>query len=139
MKNILFTLALAFTLQLSAQDNLNWTTDNSIAQKQSETQNKPILVFVINNSKTDVSAELKGLTNNTDLLNKIASNTILLQLDISDNRSSNARFGIHYTKQTSAPGLSLIDKNGKTIIEPLVDFTSEEKVLTFMTLLNDKL
>nr|WP_321222530.1 hypothetical protein [uncultured Psychroserpens sp.] len=139
MKNLLFILALAFTLQLSAQDNLNWISDNGIAQKHSENQNKPILVFVTNNPKIDVSALLKNLVNNDKLLTKISTNAILLMLDVSDTKSSNARFGIHYTKQTGAPGLSLIDNHGKTLINPLVDFNSEEKVLTFLTLLNDKI
>ncbi|MEM5565202.1 hypothetical protein WNY78_08800 [Psychroserpens sp. AS72] len=139
MKKIVFILVLAITLQVSAQEQSQWLTDNSTALKLSETQNKPILVYVTNTPKADVSAELKTLVNNSNLLDKITSNLILLKLDISDKTSTNVRFGIHYTKQRSAPGLSLIDKYGKTIIEPLVDFSSREKVLTFMTLLNDKL
>ncbi|MFT4612723.1 MAG: hypothetical protein ACI9OT_002113, partial [Gammaproteobacteria bacterium] len=38
MKKILFILALACTLQLSAQEKTNWVTDYKVAQDQSEAQ-----------------------------------------------------------------------------------------------------
>jgi len=140
MKKILFIFALAFALQLSAQDKTNWLTDNSAALKQAEVQNKPILVFVTDNPNVDASAELRDLcSNNSSLLTKITSNAILLTLDVSDEKSYNTRLAMHYTKQYNVSGLSLVDRNGNTIIEPLIDFDSREKVLVFMTLLNDKL
>jgi hypothetical protein len=138
MKKLIFILALAFTLQVSAQDQSNWITDNKVALKQSETQNKPVLVFVTNNQKSEASENLKDRLFNSNAFNKLASKSVLLKLDVSDQQSYNVRLGIHYTKQTGAPGIALIDKNGKTMFDPLVDFSSEN-VLKFMTLWNDKL
>ena len=140
MKKILFIFTLAFTLQLSAQDKTNWLKDNTTALEQAEVQNKPILVFVTDNPNVDASAELRDIcSNNSNLLNKITSNAIMLMLDVSDKKSYNTRLAMHYTKQDNVRGLSLVDRNGNTIIEPLVDFDSTEKVLVFLTLLNDKL
>ncbi|MEH6537260.1 MAG: hypothetical protein V7719_12760 [Psychroserpens sp.] len=137
MKKIIFILLFAFTIQLSAQEQ-NWLSDNKVALKQSETQNKPVLVFVTDNQKAEAYKTLKDLLFNSDSYNGWASKMILLKLDISDKQSPNVRLGIHYTKQTSAPGLSLIDKNGKTIIDPLVDITAQN-IETFIALVNSKL
>ncbi|MCD2259563.1 thioredoxin family protein [Psychroserpens luteolus] len=139
MKKILFILLVAFTIQVSAQDQSNWITNNEVALKQAETQNKPILVFVTNNQKTEASEKLKANFFNADTFKKFASKSILLKLDISDKNSTNARLGIHYTKQNGAPGVALIDSNGKTIKEPLVVDFSVKKVKKFLTLWNDTL
>lgn len=139
MKKIVFILILAMTLQVSGQEQSQWLTDNSTALKLSETQKKPILVYVTDNQKTESSEVLKDRFLNAEILEKFSSKFILLKLDVSDKQSYNVRLGIHYTKQKMTPGLSLINTYGNTIIEPLVDFYSEEKMLTFMTLLNDKL
>jgi hypothetical protein len=139
MKKLICILVLLFALQVSAQDQSNWLTDNSIALKQSDTQKKPVLVFVTDNQKSEALETLQETFFASEGYKTLASKVILLKLDISDTQSTNARLGIHYTKQKTAPGLSLIDKNGKAIIEPLVDFSSKENVRSFITLLNDKL
>ncbi|WP_298903047.1 thioredoxin family protein [uncultured Psychroserpens sp.] len=139
MKKILFILLFAFTVQVFAQDQSNWITDNTVALKQAETQNKPILVFVTNNQKTEASEELKTNFFNADTFKKFAAKSILLKLDVSDKNSTNARLGIHYTKQYGAPGVALINSKGKAIIDPLASNFSTEKVMKFLALWNETL
>lgn len=138
MKKIIFILLLAFTFQMSAQEQSNWITDNVAALKLSEAQNKPILAFVTNNQKTEQVSVLNKEFFASKAYKSIEQKVILLKLDISNVESYNVRLGIHYTKQTSAPGVALIDKNGNTILEPLVDMTPEN-IAAFLTLLNAKL
>nr|WP_321234076.1 hypothetical protein [uncultured Psychroserpens sp.] len=139
MKKLIVIFVFAFTLQLSAQDQSKWLTDNTIALKQSDNQNKPILVFVTDNQKSEAYQSLKNNFFNSDAFKNYASKSILLKLDVSDKNSSNARLGIHYTKQTNALGIALIDKNGRTISDPLVADFSMENVTKFMTLWNANL
>lgn len=138
MKKLLFILALAFTLQASAQGQANWITDYKDALQQSLVQNKPVLAFVTDNQKTEASERLNDLFFSTDVFEKLKSKVILLKLDISDKNSNNARLGIHYTKQVTVPGLALVDKYGNTIVEPLTEITDENFKL-FFTSLHDKL
>lgn len=138
MKKLIVVLVLFVGLQMSAQDQTNWLTDNEIALKQSETQNKPVLAFVTNHQKSEASALLKEAFFNSNGFDKIASKVVLLKIDISNQQTNSARLGIHYTKQTSAPGLALVDKNGKTIGEPLTLIDSEN-ITAFLSFLNEKL
>ncbi|OUR97722.1 hypothetical protein A9Q86_16040 [Flavobacteriales bacterium 33_180_T64] len=138
MKKIIFILLLAFTFQISAQEQSNWITDNKVALELSKTQNKPILAFVTNNQKTEGLSVLNKEFFASKVYRSIEQKVILLKLDISNVQSYNVRLGIHYTKQTSAPGLALIDKYGNTILEPLVDMTPEN-ITAFLTLLNANL
>lgn len=138
MKKLIFILAVVCSLQLSAQDQSNWLTDNTTALSQSKAQNKPVLVFVTNNQTSEASENLKQNFFNSKEFNELATKSVLLKLDISDKNSANARLGIHYTKQNGAPGIAIIDYNGRALFKPLVDVSSES-VKEFMTLWNDNL
>ncbi|MDG5491214.1 thioredoxin family protein [Psychroserpens sp. SPM9] len=139
MKKVLFVLLLAFTLQLTAQESSTWLTDYKVALKQSETQNKPILAFVTNNQSSEALKTLNEQVFETESFkNTLAPKVILLKLDISDKHSYNVRLGIHYTKQTTAPGLALVDKFNDTIGQPLVVITPEN-IKTFLTSVHEKL
>ncbi|WP_299336386.1 hypothetical protein [uncultured Psychroserpens sp.] len=137
MKKLVFIFVLAFTLQISAQSQVNWITDNTTAIQQASDQNKPILVYVTDNQKTQASERLSTFFSNGSF-EKFNSKVVWLKLDISDKQSYNVRLGIHYTKQTTAPGLSLIDNNGNTVLTPLTNMT-DENIMAFLTLMNDKL
>jgi len=138
MKKILFILVFAFTLQLSAQDQLDWSTDYKVALKQAESQNKPILAFVTDHQETKALKLLNEKLFSAESFKSITSKMILLKLDVSDKQSYNSRMGIHYTKQESAPGLALVNKHNASVVKPLVDITPEN-IKAFLTLVNDKL
>ena len=140
MKHLIVILVLSFTLHVSAQDQNNWLTDYNKAIQLSKTHNKPILAFVTDRKKSEALSTLNKYFFNTDTFKtKFAPKVILLKLDILDTKTPNVtRLGIHFTKQTTAPGLALIDKNSRTIFKPLVDMTPEN-ISIFMTMLNDKL
>ncbi|WP_460218575.1 hypothetical protein [Psychroserpens sp. MEBiC05023] len=137
MKRFLLILALIFALQVSAQEQSNWITDNTTALNLSKTQNKPILVFVTNNEKSEAYENLNTDFFKSDTFKKFASKCILLKLDVSDKNSTNARLGIHYTKHNNAPGISLINQKGKPMFDPLVVDFSSENIEKFLALWND--
>ena len=138
MKKILFIFALAFTLQLSAQDKANWITDNNVAQKQSEAQNKPILVFVTNNQKTQASEILNKEFFSSEAFKNMTSKVVLLKLDISDSQLYNVRLGVHYLNKRSATGLALVNKFSNRIGEPLIEINTKN-IETFVSFVNSKL
>ena len=139
MKKLLLLLMLVVTFQMSAQDQSTWLTDNATALKLSEKQNKPILVFVTNNQKTEASEALKESFFNINTFEKLSAKSILLKLDVSDKNSTNARLGIHYTKRNGAPGIALIDSHGKTIANSLSADASKEDIRKFIAIWNESL
>ena len=138
MKKILFIFALAFTMQLSAQDNTNWITDYKVALEQSKTQDKPILAFVTDNQKTEASELLNTAFLSSEAFMDIAPKVVLLKLDISDEQSYNIRLGIHYLNKPSTIGLALVNKFNDKIGEPLTDI-SNENIKVFILFINSKL
>lgn len=138
MKKIIFILAVAFTLQLSAQDKANWITDYKTALSQSETQNKPILAFITDNKKTEASKLLSSEFFSSEAFKSIASKVVLLKLDISNKQSYNVRLGIHYLNKSSAPGLALVSEFSDRIGNPLTEINTEN-IKTFISLVNSKI
>ncbi|MFT5847732.1 MAG: hypothetical protein ACJARX_001237 [Psychroserpens sp.] len=138
MKKLLFILTLAFTLQLSAQDNFNWLTDYKVALEQSKAQDKVILAYVTDNHKTEASAVLKTTFFSSEDFKTMSSKVILLNLDISDKNSYNARLGIHYMNNPSVIGLALINEYNDKIGDPLTDITADN-IASFIIFLNSKL
>ena len=67
------------------------------------------------NIAREASKVLKDSFFETEAFKTLASKVILLKLDVSDKQSTNARLGIHYTKQTTAPGVSLIDNASASV------------------------
>ena len=137
MKKLICILVLLVGFQMSAQDEFNWLTDYKVALKQSDTQNKPILAFVINNQNTENLEVLKKEFFGSEGYKKLAPKVILLKLDVSNTTSYNFRMGIHYTKQKSTTGLALVDKYNATMGKPLVDFTPEN-IEAFISFINSK-
>tara|TARA_B100000809_G_scaffold214496_1_gene219296 strand:- start:2791 stop:3207 length:417 start_codon:yes stop_codon:yes gene_type:complete len=138
MKNLLLIFTLVFTLQLSAQDNINWITDSKVALEQSKVQDKPILAFVTDNQKTEALELLKTEFFSSGTFKNIASKVVLLKLDISDKRSYNVRLGIHYLNKPSTIGLALVNKFSDKIGDPLTEI-SAENIEAFISFVNSKL
>ena len=138
MKKLICILVVLVAFQTNAQDDSNWLTDYKVALQQSETQNKPILAFVINNQNTENIEVLKKEFFGSEGYKKLAPKVVLLKLDISDPKSYNFRMGIHYIKQKSTTGLALVDKYNATMGNPLVDFTPEN-IEAFISFINSKL
>jgi hypothetical protein len=138
MKKILFIFALAFTMQLSAQDKTNWITDYKVALEQSKTQDKPIFAFVTDNQKTESSELLNTAFLSSEAFKDIASKVVLLKLDISNEQSYNIRLGIHYLNKSSTIGLALVNKFNDKIGEPLTDINNEN-IKAFISFVNSKL
>jgi hypothetical protein len=138
MKKILFILALACTLQLSAQEKTNWVTDYKVAQDQSEAQDKSILAFVTDNQKTEASELLNAEFFSSEAFKNIASKVILLKLDISDKQSYNVRLGLHYFNKPSTIGLALVNKFSNKIGDPLTEINAEN-IEAFISFVNSKL
>ena len=137
MNKLIFILLFAVTFQVSAQDQTTWITDYKEALKMSEAQNKPILAFVVNNEGSEAMTLLKDLFFLSDDYKNISSKVIPLKVDISDQQSYNVRLGIHYTKQRTAPGLALVDKNSSIIGKPLVIMNSKN-IAAFLSFINSK-
>jgi len=138
MKKLICILVLLVAFQMSGQDEANWLTDYEVALQQSETQNKPILAFVINDQDAKTLEVLNKELFASEAYKKVAPKVVLLKLDVSDTKSYNFRMGIHYTKQKSTTGLALVDKHNATIGKPLVDFTPEN-IEAFISFINSKL
>ncbi|WP_028873626.1 hypothetical protein [Psychroserpens burtonensis] len=138
MKKALFILALAFSMQLSAQDKNNWITDYKVALELSKTQEMPILAFVTDNQKTEASEILNQVFFSSEAYKNIASQVILLKVDISDSQSYNTRLGIHYLNKRSTQGLALVNQYNDKIGAPLTDF-SAENIKSFLFFINSKL
>jgi hypothetical protein len=138
MKKLLFILILVFTLQLSAQDQVNWLTDYKVALEQSKVQDKVILAYVTDNQKTEDSEVLNTLFFSSDDFKMMSSKVIFLKLDISDKSSYNMRLGIHYMNNPSVIGLALINKYNNKIGEPLT-IINTDNIASFILFLNSKL
>lgn len=138
MKKLLLILALVSTMLMSAQKQTAWLTEYNVALKQSVSNDKPILVYVTDNQNLKESERLDNEFFGTEAFKTMASELILLKLDISDKKSINYRMASHYIKQKDATGLALVDKSNNTIGAPLVEITSQN-ILKFLTLLNDRL
>lgn len=138
MKKLLFILILVFTLQLSAQDQVNWLTDYKVALEQSKVQDKVILAYVTDHQKTEASEVLNTLFFSSDDFKMMSSKVIFLKLDISDKNSYNRRLGIHYMNNPSVIGLALINKYNNKIGEPLT-IINTDNIASFILFLNSKL
>ena len=138
MKKILFILIFAISGQIFAQEQSQWISDYKVALQQSESQNKPILVFVTDNQKTESLELLKKEFFATEDFKAIEAKVILLKLDISNKESYNVRLGIHYLDERNASGLALINSYNDNIGEPLTKINSEN-IKSFISFLNSKL
>lgn len=138
MKTIFYSIILVFTLQISAQEQLNWVTSNELALQESATQNKPVFVFVTDQQNSEALKTINEHIFKSAQFSELKSKMILLKIDISDAQSSKVRLGVHYTKQFTAPGLSLINKYGNNTVEPLVIITPEN-CAAFLELINENL
>ncbi|WP_047545672.1 thioredoxin family protein [Psychroserpens sp. Hel_I_66] len=138
MKKILFILIFAISGQIFAQEQSQWISDYKVALQQSESQNKPILVFVTDNQKTESLELLKKEFFATEDFKAIEAKVILLKLDISNKESYNVRLGIHYLEERNASGLALINSYNDNIGEPLTEINSEN-IKSFISFLNSKL
>ncbi|WP_040280942.1 thioredoxin family protein [Psychroserpens damuponensis] len=138
MKKIVFILALAFSLQISAQDKVNWITDYKAALQQSKNQNKPILAFVTNTQKTEATQLLKTEFFASEAFKTMSQKVILLKLDISDKQSYNVRLGIHYLNKQAPLGLALVNKYSDKIGDPLTEI-STDNITNFISFVNSKI
>ncbi len=138
MKNLVYVVLLVFTLNVAAQEQYNWNTDYKSALELSKSQDKPILAFVTDLQPSEAIQILKTNFFASESFQNMASQLILLKLDVSDKLSYNARMGIHYTNQRMTPGLALVGADNDAIGDPLVTFSSES-ISDFLEFINSKL
>ena len=138
MKNLVYVVLLVFTLNVAAQEQYNWNTDYKTALELSKSQDKPILAFVTDLQPSEAIQILNTNFFSSESFQNMASQLILLKLDVSDKLSYNARMGIHYTNQRMTPGLALVGADNDAIGDPLVTFTSES-ISDFLEFINSKL
>ena len=138
MKNLVYVILLVFTLNVAAQEQYNWNTDYKTALELSKSQDKPILAFVTDLQPSEAIQILNTNFFSSESFQNMASQLILLKLDVSDKLSYNARMGIHYTNQRMTPGLALVGADNDAIGDPLVTVTSES-ISDFLEFINSKL
>ena len=138
MKKLMYFLLFVFTLNVAAQEQYDWNSDYKSALELSKSQDKPILAFVTDMQPSEAIQMLKTNFFASESFQNMASQLILLKLDVSDQLSYNARMGIHYTNQTTAPGLALVGADNDAIGKPLVNF-STESISVFLEFINSKL
>ncbi|MBO6607473.1 hypothetical protein [Psychroserpens sp.] len=138
MKKLVYFVLFVFTLNVAAQEQYTWNTDYKSALQLSKSQDKPILAFVVNQQQSEATELLKAEFFASASFKAMASKLVLLKLDVSDQQSYNARMGIHYTNQRTAPGLALVGADNDAIGNPLVSFTSES-ISDFLGFINSKL
>lgn len=134
----MYFVLVVFTINATAQDQYNWNTDYKAALELSKSQDKPILAFVVDQQESEALQLLKKKFFNSESFQAISSQLVLLQLDVSDQQSYNARMGIHYTNQRKAPGLALVGSDNDAIGDPLVNFSSDS-ISEFLVFINSKL
>ncbi|WP_299229012.1 thioredoxin family protein [uncultured Psychroserpens sp.] len=139
MKKLILLVLLVFSIHVSAQiENNNWLTDSKVALDASNNQNKPILVFVTNNDSGTTYDLLNSELFNAKEFKNLSSKIVLLKLDVSNTDQYNKRLAAHYIKHKQVPALALLDSNGNTIGNALINVNSES-IATFMSFISTKL
>lgn len=138
MKKLIILLMFTVSITVSAQDQYDWITDYKAALELSKSQDKIILAYVVDQQKSEATQLLKQDFFESQSFQAMASQLVLLQLDVSDQQSYNARMGIHYTNQRTAPGLALVGQDNDAIGQPLVIINSNT-ITEFLSYINSKL
>lgn len=122
-----YFLILITFLSINAYSQVNefkWEDNFTIARTVSKSQDKPILVYFTDNSKSEASMILDSEFFQSERFKALSNKVVLLLVDTSNGDVSNERLNIHYNKSNIFPALVLLDANGSVFGDVLKTITT---------------
>lgn len=142
MQKYLLLLSLCFGLSMSAQEvQLSWNNDMNVTKALAKSESKPILIYF---TKNDCESCMQFYSDffKSDSFKSQINDFVFLMLDGSNSDIKSSDLSVikqrrligHYNQSLTFPSVMILDSNGQTLGEPLLQ-TDANAIQSYMDFL----